>query len=153
MASPRALARAPAHRPVTHLLPPTESAKVVFERYLKIHAALARDSLEGVSANAAAIAKAMQADPGRTCGRRVVVRAEKLVAAKDLGQARDAYRRLTAPLADYAKRHQLADMYEGYCPMHRGYWLQAGPTASNPYMGTTMPKCGFIRGMNGRWIS
>ncbi len=152
-AGPSAFARAPAHRPITHLLPPSESVKVVFERYLEIHTALAQDSLDGVTANAVAIAKAMRTDPAGTFGRRVANRADKFAAAKDLGQARDAYRRLTAPLDDYAKRHLLPGLYEGYCPMHRGYWLQAGPTARNPYMGVAMPRCGFIRGMNGKWIA
>lgn len=144
IASPRALARAPAHRPITHPIhaAPSELVRLVFDDYLKIQAALAQDSLEGVSQSASAMAKAIRDDPSRTFPQRVVRQAERLAQAQKLAQARAALVRLTFPLAEYARKNQLAGFYEGWCPMQRAYWLQAGQSIVNPYMGKAIPRCG-----------
>lgn len=153
--TPRAFARAPAHRPVTHPIPPDQSAAVraVFDKYVKIQTALAQDSLKGVAESATAIAKAVRSDPARALPFRLADRADKLARAKNLTQARAALVRLTFPLSEYAKKAHLNGFYEGWCPMQYTYWLQPGQTINNPYMGRAMPRCGWIRDLNGSWIS
>lgn len=155
IAIPRAFARAPAHRAVAHPIPqpPSESAQIIFDHYIKIQTALAQDSLEGVAESAVTIAKAVRSDPARTFAFRVANRADLLARAKKLTQARAALVRLTFPLSEYAKKSHLAGFYEGWCPMQRTYWLQSGQTADNPYMGKAMPRCGWLRDMNGTWFS
>lgn len=155
VAVPRASARAPAHRPVTHPIPPDQSKAVrpVFDNYLKIQTALAQDSLQGVAEGAAAIAQAVRTDPARALPFRVAERADKLALAKNLNQARSAFLRLSPPLTEYAKKTRLPGLYEGWCRMHWAYWLQAGTAINNPYCGKAIPKCGRIRELNGTWVS
>ncbi len=121
IAIPRAFARAPAHRAVAHPIPqpPSESAQIIFDHYIKIQTALAQDSLEGVAESAVTIAKAVRSDPARTFAFRVANRADLLARAKKLTQARAALVRLTFPLSEYAKKSHLAGFYEGWCPMQR----------------------------------
>jgi hypothetical protein len=79
------------------------------------------------------MAKAIWGNPGRTFPARVAKQAERLAQAQQLAQARAALVRLTFPLAEYARKNHLARLYEGWCPMQRTYWLQAGQSIDNPY--------------------
>jgi hypothetical protein len=154
MVLPRAFARAAAPSPITHAIPPDQSTTVrsVFDRYNQIQRALAQDSMEGVAESASAIARTVRNSPTSTLPSRVADRADRLARAKNLTQARDAFLRLSPPLTAYAKKTQLPGFYEGYCRMHRAYWLQAGQTVNNPYCGKDVTRCGRIREFNGAWI-
>lgn len=154
-AAPSAIARAPAHRAVTHPIPPDQSKAVrpVFENYLKIQTALAQDSMEGMAESAAAIAQAVRTDPARALPFRVADRADKLALAKNLKQARSAFLRLSPPLIEYAKKTRMPGLYEGWCRMHWAFWLQASTNISNPYCGKAIPRCGRIRELSGTWVS
>ncbi len=152
--APAGFARAPlaphAHAPAHPVL--SESLRLVFENYLKIQTALAQDSLQGVPESATALAKAVRTEPQRTLPRRVADQAERLARSKSLTEARDGFLRLTPPLAAYARENRPVGFYEGYCRMHRAYWLQAGRAVHNPNMGEAVPGCGRLRDMNRHWI-
>jgi len=115
----------------------------VMTPYLQIHDALARDSLDGVSAAASALGKATGGDkmfPGEL-GRE----AQALAQATDLGTAREAFKPLSATLIKILDDHHVkSDVYvEAYCPMQKAGWLQTGTTVSNPF-GASMASCGSI---------
>lgn len=134
--------------------PPTQAelpdaARPVFENYLKIHAALTQDSLEGVAESAAIIAQTVRSNLGKPFPPRLARQADRLAAAKTLTQARDAFLRMSPHLIDYVKKNRVTGFYMGYCRMQRLVWLQTDPAIANPYMGKAMPRCAWFRELNG----
>lgn len=115
----------------------------VMTPYLQIHDALARDSLNGVSAAASTLSKAAQNDkmfPGEL-GRE----AQALAQATDLSTARSAFRPLSETLIKVLDDNKVSSdaFSEAYCPMEKAHWLQTGTTVSNPF-GSSMATCGSI---------
>ena len=133
--------------PAQAMLP--NAARPVFENYLKIHAALAQDSLEGVVESAAIIAQTVRSNAGKPFPPRLAQQADRLAAAKNLTQARVAFLRMSPHLIDYVKKNRVTGFYRGHCRMQRLAWLQASPAIANPYMGKAMPRCAWFRELNG----
>lgn len=117
----------------------------VMTPYLQIHDALAKDSMTGVSAAAAALGKAAKND--KTFPSELSQEAQTLAQAKDLAAARTAFKPLSATLIKVlADNHVNSNAYvEAYCPMEHASWLQTGTTVSNPF-GSSMATCGSIVG-------
>jgi hypothetical protein len=115
----------------------------VMTPYLQVHDALAKDSMEGVSAAAVALGKAAKTD--KTFPSELSKEAQALAQAKDLAAARDAFKPLSATLIKVlADNHVGSGAYvEAYCPMVNASWLQTGTTVSNPF-GASMATCGSI---------
>jgi hypothetical protein len=124
-----------------------EPVKSVYDDYLKIQAALAKDSLEGVRENANAIAKAIKGDEMKMLSPDIAQQAETLAKAADLKAARNAFKPLSDSLIKYLADHKVESgaYNEVYCPMAEGSWLQSGKKISNPYMGKSMSGCGEIK--------
>ena len=117
----------------------------VMTPYLQIHDALAKDSLDGVSAAATALSKAAQTD--QEFPSEVSREAQTLAQAKNLAAAREAFKPLSETLIKVLDdNHVTSDDYvEAYCPMEKAHWLQTGTTVSNPF-GASMATCGSIVG-------
>ncbi len=109
--------------------------------YIQIHDALAKDSLDGVSAAASALGKAAQSD--KTFPNELSQEAQALAQAKDLDTARDAFKPLSETLIKALGNDQISStgLVEAYCPMKQAHWLQTSSTVSNPF-GTSMATCG-----------
>ena len=124
-----------------------EPVKSVMDHYLKIQAALADDSTNGITANALAISKEVKADKAKTLSSDVADAADGLAEAKDLGAARESFKDLSQGLIKYlSKRNiQTGAFDEVFCPMANAYWLQTNTDISNPYLGHSMPGCGEIK--------
>ena len=123
-----------------------EPVKSVYNHYLKIQASLAGDSLNGVAANAEAIAKAVNADSMKMLPVAVATQADALAKATDLKSARAAFKPLSDSLIQYLADHKAKDAYvEVYCPMANVSWLQADKHIHNPYYGQEMLTCGEIK--------
>jgi len=119
---------------------PTQSVMIP---YLQIHDALAKDSMDGVSAAASAHGKAAQND--KLFSGEIVREAQTLAQAKDLGAARAAFKPLSETLIKVlTDNHVNSACVEVYCPMAKAHWLQKGATISNPYFGAAMSTCGSI---------
>ena len=121
-----------------------EPAKSVLDHYLKIQAALADDSTKEVSANAAAISKAVKADDAKTLSSDVADAADALAKAKDLPEERESFKDLSQSLIKYLtdKKVKTGRFEEIFCPMANAYWLQTNQDIANPYLGHSMPGCG-----------
>jgi hypothetical protein len=119
----------------------------VYDNYISVQAALANDSLKGVSVAAAAMAQAVQADSTKALSPKVAQQAEALGKAKDLVSARGAFKDLSDSLIQHLASQQLpAGTYHvAYCPMAKASWLQTGTTVVNPYMGPSMIHCGQLK--------
>ncbi len=140
-----------AHQPAPN--PRTEPApalpkpvQAVFDSYIKIQTALAQDSMQGVSANATAIAKSVQSDFLKTFSADVAKQADALAKASDLKSAREAFKPLSDSLIKYLgenKAHR-GHYVQVFCSMANARWLQAGSVVSNPYYGKSMARCGKI---------
>jgi hypothetical protein len=115
----------------------------VMTPYLQIHDALAKDSMDGVSAAATALGKAAQSD--KMFLSELGQEAQTLAQAKDLSSARAAFKPLSETLINVlGDNHVKSDTYvEAYCPMEKARWLQTGTTVSNPF-GASMATCGSI---------
>ena len=124
-----------------------EPVKSVYDQYLKIQAALAKDSMTGVPAPAKAIAAAVKGDKMKMLPDEVAAEAEALANAKDVSSAREAFKPLSKSLIKYLADHkvQSGSYNEVYCPMANANWLQTGKQVSNPYLGKSMPSCGEIK--------
>jgi hypothetical protein len=124
-----------------------EPVKSVYDNYLKIQTSLAKDSLESVSNNANAMAKAIKSDDMKMLPQQIATQATALAEAKDLKAARNAFKPLSESLIKYLADHKVnSGVYtEAYCPMADASWLQVGKKISNPYMGKEMPTCGELK--------
>ena len=123
-----------------------EPVKSVYTDYLKIQASLAGDSLNGVAANAEAIAKAVNGDSMKMVPAAVATEAETLAKASNLKSARAAFKPLSDSLIQFLADHHAKNAYvEIYCPMARASWLQTGKDVKNPYYGKEDLTCGEIK--------
>lgn len=124
-----------------------EPAKSVLDHYLKIQAALAGDSLTGVSADADAIAKAVQGDSMKMLPGTVASEAESLAKASNLESARSAFKPLSNSLIKYLADNKVpaGTYHQAYCSMARASWLQSGTDIKNPYLGKAMLTCGVLK--------
>jgi hypothetical protein len=97
--------------------------------YEKIRSALAGDNLDA--------AKAAAAD---------VKGAEEIASAKKIADARVAFKGLSATAIAKAKGH--AGFFVAHCPMVKGGgadWLATSKKIENPYFGSAMFSCGYIK--------
>jgi hypothetical protein len=140
-----------AHQPGANIHTETAPAlpkpvQAVFDSYIKIQTALAQDSLQGVSANATAIAKSVQAGPAKTMPADVAQQAEALAKASDLKTVREMFKPLSDSLIKYlgANKAHRGHYVQVFCPMANARWLQTGSAVSNPYYGKSMARCGKI---------
>ncbi|HXT12592.1 MAG TPA: DUF3347 domain-containing protein [Candidatus Angelobacter sp.] len=124
-----------------------EPVKSVFDHYLKIEAALAKDSIAGLTEQASAIAKAVRSDEIKMLSPDVAKQAGVLAQAKDLPSAREAFKPLSDSLIKYLADNKAGKgtYHEAYCPMAKASWLQTGTTIKNPYLGKSMPDCGELK--------
>jgi Cu(I)/Ag(I) efflux system membrane fusion protein len=118
----------------------------VVEPYLKIQAALAQDSMEGVKANAGQIATAATALGAPAM--KIDTTALQLASATEIEDARTKFGALSEAIVTYVDGNKLT-LPEGVrvatCPMVHKPWLQAGADLSNPYFGKSMSTCGDFR--------
>ena len=135
--------------PLVHAADSSAPAPIqsVTTSYIQIHDALAKDSLDGVSAAASVLEKAAQNN--KTFPSELSQEAQALAQAKDLNTARDAFKPLSETLIKALGNDQIGsnNLVEAYCPMKQAHWLQTGSTVSNPF-GTSMATCGSI--VNGK---
>lgn len=122
-----------------------QPVKSVYKHYLKIQTELANDSLKGVDKEASAIAKAVDGDSMKMLPDDVAKQARILSEAKDLKDARTAFKSLSDSLIKYLADHNAKGTYvEIHCPMAKASWLQADKNVKNPYLGKAMSSCGVV---------
>ncbi|MBI4830679.1 MAG: DUF3347 domain-containing protein [Candidatus Lindowbacteria bacterium] len=128
----------------------------VFENYFDIRASLAQDSLKDVSANANALAKAIE-DSGksapagtnesqekaqRSLETDMAATARSLAKKTEIESMRTEFGKLSSQLYEYRKMTGMpADTYAFACDMAKNMWLQDSPDPGNPYYGRSMAKC------------
>ena len=124
-----------------------EPVKSVLNQYLTIQTNLANDSIEGLTAHAMAIAKAVKGDDMKMLSPDVAKQAETLAKAMDVKEAREAFKPLSASLVKYLADNKAGKgtYHETYCPMVKASWLQMGTAIKNPYMGKAMLTCGELK--------
>lgn len=120
--------------------------QAVFDSYIKIQTTLAQDSLKGVSANATAIAKAVQGDAATALPADVAKQAETLAKVSDIKAAREAFKPLSDSLIKYlaVNKAHAGHYTKVFCSMANARWIQTGTAVSNPYFGKSMLRCGKI---------
>jgi len=134
--------------------------KPILKSYLAVQAALAGDSVKGVSANAKAIAKAAKTlTPKSVTGehaehyaglpQKLEAAASALAKANNLEEAREAFKALSKPMAMWGSMSEPKGISVVYCGMAKASWLQRGKEIHNPYYGASMLACGQIVGGQG----
>jgi hypothetical protein len=124
----------------------SEALKSVMDSYLKIHSSLAADKIDGVKANAAAIATAAAPLGERSAA--IIKAAKSLETATDLKSARQHFGALSTAVIDAAKAENFKDVpgvKVAYCPMVNASWLQKEEQIRNPYYGAGMLTCGEFK--------
>lgn len=111
--------------------------ETVLVHYLKVQSALARDSMKNVSASVQAIAAAVRADETTSLPTAIADQADALAEAKNLANARKAFKSLSESIIAYFKANgsPQGTYFEVYCPIAKASWLQTGETVKNPYLG------------------
>lgn len=109
----------------------------IITHYLKIHDALASDSMEGVKGAAQAIAAS-----SKKVSSEIRTAALSLAKAKDLDQARDEFKKLSEPVAKWVKENASEKYLVAKCSMAGASWVQKKGDIQNPYMGKKMLACG-----------
>lgn len=112
----------------------TENA---LDHYLAVQSALALDSMKSVSASAQALAAAVRGDGTKSLPAAIAEQADALAKAKNLANARKAFKPLSESLITYFKANGVPQgtYVEVYCPIAKASWLQASETVKNPYLG------------------
>jgi hypothetical protein len=117
----------------------------VVDPYLRVQAKLAADTIEGMTAEATAIATAA-AKLGKD-GAPVAAAAQQLQAAATIDAAREAFSTVTTALfayADATKTDLGPDVRRTFCPMENKSWAQKNGEIMNPYAGKKMLHCGVF---------
>ena len=123
-----------------------EMSRAVIDPYLKIAAALASDSMEGVTMNAGEIATAASALGALAF--KIDTAAAQLTGAGDLADARGKFGALSEAIDSYMTNQHLSrpeGVRVAFCPMVMKPWLQKGDELRNPYYGSQMLTCGSFR--------
>lgn len=148
-------AEAPAPPPHRFDDPTLERLRAAFEAYEQVRALLARDTLEGLEAQARALRTSLEeasrtpsAPPSEVsqCLAQALDAAGKLAESSDLESARRTFATVSMYLIGLASADpRLAEGWNIFtCPMAEGFpkWFQRTPQIANPYMGQRMPGCG-----------
>ena len=116
------------------------------DKYIVIQAALAGDSMQGISAAASDMAATARASNGAVPDA-VAAQSEVLSKAADIKAARDAFKPLSASLiAALSEQPSVSGGYvEAFCSMANASWIQIGEKIANPYFGSSMATCGEVR--------
>jgi Cu(I)/Ag(I) efflux system membrane fusion protein len=126
--------------------PGSEMSRAVIDPYLKIQAALASDTMDGVKQNAGEVATA--ATSLGAPAMKIDTAAVQLAAATEIDAARDRFGALSDAIVTYMDGLKLTlpdDVRVAVCPMKQKPWLQKGADIQNPYFGSSMPTCGDFR--------
>jgi hypothetical protein len=124
----------------------SEMSRAVLDPYLKIQAALADDSMDGVKANAGDIATA--ATSLGAPAMKIDTAAVQLAATAEIDDARSKFGVLSEAIDTYMKGLHLTapeGVKVAMCPMVQKPWLQTDATIHNPYFGKSMQTCGSFR--------
>ncbi len=142
------MAAAPAitvvHSAMQEGAPPAAMARVI-DPYLRVQTKLAADTIDGVAADASAIAAGAAALGN--AGAPIATGAKALQAATTIDAARDAFWNMTTALLAYAdstKTDLGPDVRRTYCPMEKKSWAQKNGLIANPYAGKRMLRCGVF---------
>jgi hypothetical protein len=128
-----------------------EMPRTIIDPYLKIQAALADDSTEGVHANAGVMVTA--ATSLGSPAMKIDTAAIQLAAAAeaeppDIKDVREKFGTLSEAIDVYMTGLHLTPpegVKVAVCPMVNKPWLQEGSALANPYYGKEMPTCGSFR--------
>ena len=114
--------------------------EAVLEAYFSVSRALAADNEE----KALALIPALAGRLGK--------QGELLGAAMDIGEAREAFRKVSDVVADQVREKgvdRVGNAYVVHCPMVDDYegadWLSQTPEIVNPYFGAEMLSCGTVK--------
>lgn len=124
----------------------SEPLKAVVASYLEIHAQLAADRVDAITAPARAIAAkaAAMGEPGEP----IVKAANALAEAPDVKAAREAFGALSDAVIAAGTAEGWKDVQPvklAYCPMVKRSWLQKDEQIRNPYYGSQMLTCGEFK--------
>ncbi len=120
-----------------------EMSRAVVDPYLAINAALASDSMDGVTANAGAVATGASAFGAPAAG--IDTAAVQLASATGLDDARVKLAVLSEAIDGYMGRqllHPPKGVRTAFCPMVLKPWMQKDGAIRNPYYGSRMLTCG-----------
>jgi len=133
--------------------------QAVLSPYLAIHASLAADKTTQVAANAkliiglatvlkstSKILTGKHAEHYKDIPKNIISAAEILQKAKDIKTMRDAYKKLSMPMAMWGSMSKPTGVKVMFCSMARGSWLQKSANVQNPYFGAEMLSCGEVIG-------
>jgi hypothetical protein len=148
-----AMVSACAPAPATQNTPAAGSSmpRTIVDPYLKIQAALADDSIDGIHTSAAAIvtaATSLGAPAMKIDGAALQLAATSEAAPPDIAAVREKFGALSEAIDTYMTGLHLTPpdgVKVATCPMANKPWMQTAANIENPYYGKEMPTCGSFR--------
>jgi hypothetical protein len=122
---------------------PAVEMKEILTHYIQIQSALAGDTEQGVK-DAAKKIQAMVSQTGVSSEKQIRDSAQKLTSAQNIQAMREAFKKLSIPVVNWAKQSKPAGYQIVYCSMAPGRWVQKEGSITNPYYGAEMLECGEI---------
>lgn len=132
-----------------------ETTDPVLSQYLRMHRALASDSVDGVTAAAGGLGRAAEAHRchGGSHGEvaSALVQTASGFEVADLASARERFKTLSQHMIRYREivPAVAGQTYVVHCSMANADWLQVTEEVSNPYHGSEMPRCGQVTKRHG----
>jgi hypothetical protein len=117
----------------------------ILAEYSAMHAALAADSAQGVSAHAATIAEIASDVAGEHAeAYRALAASARRLDGSSLEALRAEFKEFSKAMATFVNDAVVDGAQLYYCPMAKGYWIQSAGDEGvrNPYYGKSMLKCG-----------
>jgi hypothetical protein len=115
----------------------------VLTPYFRIQSALVDDRVDTIKNDALIVAQ--EAGNLGAPGKPIEEAATALSQTTEIGEAREAFGRLSDAVIGYADSTRISpgeDVATVYCPMVKKSWLQKNGDVKNPYFGKAMPNCG-----------
>lgn len=122
------------------------------DAYLALAIALSEDNYEKAQKLAPELIRAIASLPDDPSRQELVKQAEQLPQAADIAAMRTSFKAVSDSLIALIRKHglnHLGNVYVIHCPMAHGDkgadWISADTAVRNPYYGSAMYACGFVK--------
>ncbi len=124
--------------PVAAVKPQAVTLDQALPDYVALQATLAGDTLEGVSAQSKSLSEKLAAAGEKSAAESAL----RLSGLKDLGPAREEFKKLSQAFVTWARKNRPAGFEVYTCSMAKADWVQKQGPIRNPYYGSEMLECG-----------
>jgi hypothetical protein len=113
----------------------------LLKTYVSVQESLAADNLAAANSAAQELQKQIKQSRDKSL-QGVGPNLEKFIAAKDIGESRSEFKKVSEPFTNLVMKKKEKDFEVVSCPMAGAKWVQKKGEVANPYYGKEMLTCG-----------